>query len=99
MEKSGFAPVGAAVTVQVYVKVDSPTTSAPRTERLALIPATTDASAAAADAMVGGGSAIVMPATPWTLPLMACTVALPMALGLLYRPDVSTEPIPLARVH
>jgi hypothetical protein len=81
-EKVGFAaPAGTPVAAHVYVRFESPppSLSAPRTERLVLVPVTVLGEAAVAVATVGVASVTAMLAVPLTLPLVAVIVAEPAA--------------------
>ena len=60
-------PLGPAVTAQVYVRCDSPPSSAPRTVRSVVVPLVTGfGEAAAAVAMVGASFWMLTLAVPWT---------------------------------
>src|SRR5207249_11535053 len=59
-------PLGPAVTAQVYVRCDSPPSSAPRTLRSVVVPVVTGlGDAAAAVATVGASLLMVTLAVPW----------------------------------
>ncbi len=91
---TGVEPAGLAVASHVYVRFDSPPSSAPSTLNALLVPVTVDGDADAAVATVGAALVIVTLAVPLIPPLDAWTVAVPAAPGAVYNPVPLIDPIP-----
>jgi len=86
------APWGFDVTVHVYVRFDSPASSAPKTERVVDDPATVLSAAEAAVATVGVWFSTVTTVCPLTPPLAAVIVTSAELPGAMKYPVMPMAP-------
>ena len=85
--KIGLDPAGLEVAAQVYVRLVSPSSEAPRTLRVVVVPVTGLGVAEAGTSTVGGVSVTVTEAVPISMiSAVASTVAVPEVFGAVYRP-------------
>ena len=85
------------MVAHVYVRFDSPLSSAPSTDSVVVVPVTGLGLAEAGVAIVGGlfGTVTVTLAVPFTPPLAAVTVPLPALVPAVNRPLLSIVPAAL----
>ena len=98
LKVGAVAPLGSVVAAQVYFRFASPPSSAPKTERLVVVPVTVLGVALAAVPTVGAWLVTLNVAVPLTVPLLAVTVPLPV-VGAVNRPLVLIVPAVVAQVN